>query len=76
MRSYRGFVMLYGSIDLEEIQLRKSILLFYWGNPSHAKILSFCLHLPIIYQNFMASASEGLPIFLTKPEIPLFLLLS
>ena len=63
MRIYRNFIMLYASIDLEEIQLCNSILLFYWGNPSHAKILSFYLHLPITYPNFMASASAGLPIF-------------
>ena len=64
VRTYRNFIMLYGSIDLEKIHLCKNILLFYWGNPLHAKILSFYLHLPIINPIFfMASAYDGLPIF-------------
>ena len=60
--------MLYGWNDLEEIQLCKNILLFYWGNPSHAKIPSFYLHLPIVKPIFMAWASEGLPVFFEKQE--------
>ena len=63
--------MLYASTDLEEIQLCKNILLLYWGNPSHAKILSFSLHLPIIYPIFMAPASEELPICFDKTRNPL-----
>ena len=60
--------MLYASIDLEEIQLCKNILLFYWGNSSHAEILSFYLHLPIIYRSFVAPASEGLPMYFDKNQ--------
>ena len=56
-------LLFYGKTDLEEIQLSKNILLFYWGNPSHAKILSFYLHLSIIYPSFVAPASEGMPIY-------------
>ena len=54
---------MYTSIDLEEIQLCKNIffILFYWDNPSHAKILSSYLYLPIIDPYFVAPASEVLP---------------
>ena len=63
-------LLLYGNFDLEEIQFCENIffILFYWGNPSHAKILSFYLYLPIIYPSFVAPASEGLHIYFDKDQ--------
>ena len=61
---------MYASIDLEEIQLCKKIffILFYWDNPLHAKILSSYLHLPIIWPNYVAPASEELPMYFVKKK--------
>ena len=55
-------------MDLEEIQLCKNILLFYWDNPSHAKILSFNLYLQSI-QFYGLGIRRDCPIILCKPEI-------
>ena len=70
---------MYASIDLEEIQLCKNVffILFYWGNLSNAKILSFYLYLPIIHPSFVAPTSEVLPMYFDKkPENPPSLILS
>ena len=59
-------LLLYGKIDLEEIQLSKNILLFCWGKPLHAKTVSFLSTFTYQLSDFVASASEGLPMYFNK----------
>ena len=56
---------MYASIDLEEIQLRKTnfFILLHWDSSSYAKLLSCYTHLRIVYPSFVVPASEELPLY-------------
>ena len=63
-------LLLYGKIDLEEIQLSKNIFLFCWGKPLRAKTVSFLPTFTYQLSDFVASASEGLPMYFNKTRNP------